>query len=105
MAELPFQELSEADRKQLFSPKSRTVKRQLIKKGYTWQLSIYGVQKTHENNEREYRRIEVLSNIIYTEKIVHQIYYYFENFIPSAKYTIWTYTGETDNLEQEGAFN
>lgn len=86
-------------------PASRTLKRRLIKLGFNQQLSIYGVLTDDESKESEYRRIEVLSNIRYDQRIVTLIYSMFLDLKPPGKYTIWIYDKERDSIKQAGRFN
>lgn len=70
---------------------SRYVKRKWIKRGYTQQLSLYGVIHNKTDDKNYYRRIEVLSNTPYTCPIVMYIYDYFERSLPPYAYSIWLY--------------
>lgn len=84
---------------------SRTTKRQWIKEGYSHQLSLYGVNSNRETGESNYKRIEILSNVPWTESIVSRLYTWFSYMVPGAAYTIWIYDGGRDSFKIVGEFN
>lgn len=86
-------------------PQSRRLKRKYIKEGYDQQISFYGVIKNKEKDDREYRRIEILSNIFMTRELIDKLYYWFHEMIPPRPYTIWIYDVLKDSVAQVGAFD
>jgi len=83
---------------------AKSVKREWIKKGYNQQLSLYGVVTDGEADESGYKRIEILSDALYSERIVALVFQFFEYFKPESPYTIWTYDERRDSIKQVGAY-
>ncbi len=83
---------------------ARTKKREAIKLGYEFQLSLYGVVKNFKSGEDEYRRIEVLSNIPYDQEIFFSLYEFFSQVIPPSKYSIWRYDKVSGDIKSWGVF-
>ena len=83
---------------------AKTLKRHWIKEGYSQQMSLYGVVTNREVDESGYKRIEILSNTNYTEKIIHLVYYFFRYFKPEAPYTIWLYDKDLESIKEIGAY-
>lgn len=83
---------------------AKTTKRHWIKQGYDQQMSLYGVVTDHELGESGYKRIEILSNTPYTERIVHEIYYFFLYFKPAHPYTIFIYDKDRDSVREVGRY-
>lgn len=86
------------------SGSAKSVKREWIKKGYDQQMSLYGVLTDREADESGYCRIEILSNVLYSEKIVLLIYGFFNDFKPARPYTIWIYDGARESVLQVGRY-
>lgn len=86
------------------SGSAKSVKRQWIKEGYDQQLSLYGVITDREADESGYKRIEVLSNMIFNEVTLLLIYHFFKSFIPESPYTIWIYDKDRESVKQVGAY-
>jgi len=86
------------------SAASRTTKRRWIKEGYSHQLSLYGVVTDHEKEESSYKRIEVLSNTPWTERIVALLYEWFSYMVPGAPYTLWIYDVTRDSFKIVGEY-
>ena len=83
---------------------AKSVKREWIKKGYDQQLSLYGVVTDGEEDESGYKRIEILSDALYSERIVALVFQFFEYFKPESPYTIWIYDESRDSMRQVGAY-
>jgi len=86
------------------SASSRTTKRRWIKEGYSHQLSLYGVNTDSEKGESSYKRIEVLSNTPWTERIVALLYEWFNYMVPGAAYTLWIYDVTRDSFKIVGEY-
>ena len=86
------------------SGSAKRTKREWIKQGYSELLSIYGVVTDAETGESGYKRIEILSNALYTERVVLLIYEFFDYFKPVSPYTIWVYDRDRDSVRQVGAY-
>lgn len=76
------------------------IKRQLIKLGFIYQLSLYGVMQNKETKAVSYRRIDVLIDEPVTHEIFTRIYDFFQVIKPPAKYSIWAYSDETKQLKE-----
>lgn len=85
-------------------PESRRVKRTWIKRGYPHQASFYGVISEKENEDSQFRRIEVLSNTPYTQQIIESLYHWFEAFIVPVSYSIWIYNKNKRGIALVGKF-
>ena len=83
---------------------SKSVKRKWIKEGYQYQISIYGVLTHVEAEESEYKRIEILSDVPWTEEIITLIYHFFHRFKPPAPYSIWLYNDERGAVTEVGRY-
>lgn len=86
------------------SGSARRIKRAWIKRGYQFQLSLYGALTSMETGESGYCRIEVLLNCPWTERIVHLIYDFFQALKPPSPYSIWIYDQARDALKQVGSY-
>jgi len=83
---------------------AKSVKREWIKNGYDQQMSLYGVVYDASTDEAGYKRIEILSDAIFNERIVTLIFKFFEYFKPESPYTIWIYSIERDSIKQVGSY-
>lgn len=83
---------------------SRTIKRRWIKEGYSHQLSFYGVVTLTEKGESSYKRIEVLSNTPWTERIVTLLHEWFSYMVPGSPYTLWVYDVTRDSFKIVGEY-
>jgi len=83
---------------------AKSVKREWIKRGHDQQLSLYGVVTDAETGESGYKRIEILSDALFDERIVALVFEFFEYFKPESPYTIWIYSGERDALKKVGDY-
>ncbi|TKJ36878.1 hypothetical protein CEE36_11365 [candidate division TA06 bacterium B3_TA06] len=83
---------------------AKRVKREWIKKGYDQQMSLYGVVTDEALDEAGYKRIEILSDTLYDDRIVALIFEFFQYFKPESPYTIWIHSTERDALKQVGAY-
>ena len=86
------------------SAASRTTKRRWIKEGYSHQLSFYGVVTLTDTGESSYKRIEVLSNTPWTERIVALLYEWFRYMVPGSPYTLWVYDVTRDSFKIVGEY-
>lgn len=86
------------------SGSAKRVKREWIKKGYEYQLSLYGVLLHTEVGESEYKRIEVLMDVPWTEEALHLIYDFFKMFKPPSPYSIWLYNDERGAVTEVGRY-
>lgn len=82
------------------SPRSRTLKREYIKKGYVHQVSFYGVITNNETHESRYNRIEILADQPYTQETLYVLHDFFGTAPPPFNYSIWIYTTKTDELKR-----
>jgi len=83
---------------------AKRVKRHWIKQGYDQQFSLYGVVTDGETGESGYKRIEILSDALLTERVIALIYHFFDYFKPESPYTIWIYDVSRDSIKQVGAY-
>lgn len=83
---------------------SRRVKRHWIKEGYSHQMSLYGVVTNHETGESSYKRIEILSNTPWTERIMALLYEWFSYMVPASPYTLWVYDVGRDSFKIVGEY-
>jgi hypothetical protein len=74
-------------------------------KGYIHSLSLYGVLTDTATGKSEYRRLEVMSNIFWTQQIVELIYRFFKGFKPVKTYTIWLYNKDRKALSNVGGYD
>lgn len=101
MRNIDFEELKKANQ----SPSSRALKREWYKKGYRWSISLYGVITHLDTKVHEGKRIEVLSNILWTNRIVTLIYNFLKRLKPPDKYTIWIYDKDREAISLIGRYN
>lgn len=81
------------------SGSSKSVKRLWIKRGFDQQISLYGVLHDERDDSDHYCRIEVLSDVPYTEPIVALIYDFFQLIKPTTAYSIWIYSDERESVK------
>ena len=86
------------------SSSSRRVKREYIKQGYNIAMSLYGAFTDRETDKSFGLRIEILSNVPYTEKITYMILSMFEHIHPVSRYTIWIYDGDKEAIKCVGRY-
>jgi len=84
---------------------SRQVKRLWIKLGFKYQMSLYGALRLTDDDRHEGRRIEILSNTAYDNRIVFMIYEFFRRIPPLARYTIWVYDGKREGIRIVGRYD
>ena len=87
------------------SGRARSVKRGLMKDGYTWAMSLYGAVQGPGVDEIVPMRVEILSDTEYTERIVYLITSFFETVQPVDKYTIWIFDGVDETLTIQGKWS
>jgi len=75
---------------------AKEVKDLLRELGYTFQMSMYGVLTNVETKRSEYRRIEVLSDVLLSEREVNLIYRFMQHNHPVKTYSIWVYDSKKD---------
>jgi len=83
---------------------SKRVKREWIKRGYSHQISFYGVLTDAETEESQYCRIEVLAENLYTFEEVFLIYHFFMTLKPMDSYTIWIYSRANEGIRYVGRY-
>lgn len=86
------------------SARAKSVKREWVKRGYDQQMSLYGVVTDEQLEESGYKRIEILSDVLYDDRIVALIFEFFDYFKPESPYTIWIYSKDRDSIRQVGAY-
>lgn len=86
------------------SARSRLVKREWIKQGYSHQLSLYGVAFDATTGGKGYKRIEVLGTRPWTQRVVLGLYDWFTYMIPGSPYTIWIYDAARDSISIVGRY-
>jgi hypothetical protein len=74
------------------------VKDRLMKAGYIYAISLYGVIINPETQHPEYRRIEVFLNGLPTEISVSEIKQFFREIKPYHYYSIWAYNIERHEI-------
>jgi hypothetical protein len=84
---------------------ARRAKRELIKQGYTWMLSIYGAIYNNEDDTFSYRRIEVLSDDAWDRESILIVYSVFSGILTPFVYSVWAYNYRTQKLKLRGGFN
>jgi hypothetical protein len=84
---------------------ANAVKQRARATGYVHALSLYGVLTDKTSGRSEYRRIEVLSNVFWTDKIVELIYRFFQKIKPAKTYTIWLYSEKHKGLLLVGVYD
>ncbi len=77
---------------------ANAVKDRLIKNGYYYTMSIYGVIWNDENKKYEYRRIEAFLNGMPTQIDVEAIHNFFRDIKPYQYYTLWAYNKERKEI-------
>jgi len=83
---------------------SKRLKREWIARGYSHQISFYGVLTDRETEESQYSRIEVLAENLYTFEEVFLIYHFFMTLKPLDSYTIWLYSRANEGIRQVGRY-
>jgi len=78
---------------------AKKVKDQLRSLGYPYQMSLYGVLTNKVTIKSEYRRIEVLSDILLGEREVNLIYRFLQHNHPIKTYSIWVYDSKKDAIK------
>jgi hypothetical protein len=84
---------------------ARRAKRELIKQGYTWMLSIYGAIYNNGDDTFSYRRIEVLSNDAWDRESILLVYSIFSGILTPFVYSVWSYNYHTQKLGLKGGYN
>lgn len=83
---------------------AKRIKREYIKKGYEFQLSLYGVLSDREKDESGYHRIEVLLNVPWTQRALHLIYDFMKALKPPSPYSIWIYDDSREAIKMVGSY-
>jgi len=71
---------------------SRRLKREWIKRGYSHQMSFYGILTDREAGESNYSRIEVLAEQPFDYEATFLLYTFFKELKPLDSYSIWIYS-------------
>lgn len=74
------------------------VKDRLMKNGYFYTMSIYGVIWNGETKKHEYRRIEVFLNDYPNQIDAEAIHNFFREIKPYQYYTLWAYNKERKEI-------
>ncbi len=77
---------------------ANVIKDRLIKAGYYYTMSIYGVIWNPETTKHEYRRIEVFLNGMPDQIDVEAIHNFFNDIKPYQYYTLWAYNKRRQEL-------
>lgn len=83
---------------------SRRLKREWIKRGYTHQISFYGILTDKEKGESNYSRIEVLAEAPFGYEATFLLYHFFKELKPTDSYTIWVYSPAHEGVQMVGRF-
>lgn len=83
---------------------SKRLKREYAQRGYSHQISFYGVLTNKETEESQYSRIEVLAQEPFSYEATFMLYHFFSELKPLASYTIWLYSREREGVKQIGRF-
>jgi hypothetical protein len=86
------------------SNSSRVLKRDLVKMGEKYILSLYGAVGNKETKELLGVRIEILSAEEYSVEDVRLLYEYFKQHPFQLKYSIWLYDRDHVNLDCMGVY-
>lgn len=86
------------------SGSAKNVKRKWVKRGYQFQISLYGVLTDRETGESGYSRIEILSDTPFDPETVFHIYTFFFDFKPTRPYSIWIYSKHLDSVKLVGRY-
>ena len=100
LGEFDAQEI--ADQAQLLS--SKRLKREWVSRGYSHQISLYGVLTNKETEESQYSRIEVLAQDPFSYETTFLLYHFFSELKPTDSYTIWIYSPAHQGVKQVGRF-
>lgn len=77
---------------------ANAVKDRLIKNGYSYTMSIYGVIWNPETQKHEYRRVEVFLNGYPAQVDAEAIHNFFRDIKPYQYYTLWAYNKQHKEL-------
>ncbi len=106
MSDLFLEQINaEAIRAEWENTRSRTLKRELIKEGYSHQISLYGILTNDETEASQYSRIEVLCDTPITGREVALMHDFFKELKPLDVYTIWKCRTATLEVQLMGRFN
>lgn len=78
--------------------KSKLLKREAIESGYIHQISFYGVLTNIYTLVKDYRRIDLLSNVPFTQTLFSRLHSYFSIEKPKHRYNIYVYDGDDDTI-------
>jgi hypothetical protein len=86
-------------------PTMRRLKRQIIKEGFKYQLTLYGALHDKKNNKTTPIRTDIYVNKPYTLKIFDFIVRLFMQFPLRWKFSLWTYDSKTDDMKLIGSYD
>jgi hypothetical protein len=92
------QQIDKAMRSAKAHNEANVVKDRLIKNGYYYTMSIYGVIWNDETTRYEYRRIEVFLNGLPDQVDVEAIHNFFREVKPYRYYTLWAYNKQRQEI-------
>jgi hypothetical protein len=85
--------------------RSRALKRELIKEGYSHQISFYGILTHKETGASQYSRIEVLSDEALSGDEIALMHEFYKALKPLDIYTIWIYRKASGSVLLKGRYN
>jgi hypothetical protein len=103
---LTFQEIDvEALKKGTKQPTMRRLKRQIIKEGFIYQLTLYGALFDKKNDKTTPIRTDIYVNKPCTLQILDFTVRLFMQFPPRWKYSIWAYNADTEDMKFRGKYD
>ena len=87
------------------SASSRRLKREWIERGYSHQMSFYGILTDKETGESNYSRIEILAEGPYDYGTIFLLYQFFKELKPLDSYSIWVYSPKEEGVQVVGRYH
>ena len=84
---------------------SRRLKREWIKRGYSHQMSFYGILTDKETGESNYSRVEVLAEGPFDYGTTFLLYQFFRELKPLDSYSIWVYSPKEQGVQVVGRYH
>lgn len=83
---------------------SKRLKREWVSRGYSHQISFYGVLTNRDTEESQYSRIEVLAQDPFNYETTFLLYHFFTELKPLTSYTIWIYDPAHEGVRMIGRY-
>lgn len=84
---------------------SKRVKREWLKKGYSYQMSLYGAVYNEDEDKFTARRIEILSDYPWIPRTLKAVADGFNEYMPHFRYSIWAFSHSALNLKLIGGYD